>query len=54
MNPYVDWAKKNCARFCGYCGRNLYSLIEYNYDMNSDDFDYGVHLLNFSNIEILV
>ncbi|XP_053401477.1 uncharacterized protein LOC123550590 isoform X2 [Mercenaria mercenaria] len=20
VDPYIDWAKKNCARFCGYCG----------------------------------
>uniref|UniRef100_A0A194AMN1 Uncharacterized protein n=1 Tax=Pinctada fucata TaxID=50426 RepID=A0A194AMN1_PINFU len=21
-DPYVDWAQKNCAKFCGYCGGN--------------------------------
>ena len=20
QDPYVDWAKKNCAQYCGYCG----------------------------------
>ena len=48
--PYVDWARKNCAKFCGYCG--MYYMKKQKIIMSMEWLNQALDCFCFLNPEI--